>query len=423
MKFSDRIISLVTYGYSTFITVIRFVVFPLLKKMDRERKWDLAGRQKIPAAVRDYRHNKVVWVHAASLGEAKLLCKFLSILEQRNPDDMYVVTAVTRTGVQFLEKNSPHTVCAIGFFPLDTIPLMRKIITHYNITRVWLLETELWPSMLLTLKQLSIPVGIVNGRIEENSFVRYRHFRFLLKYFFEHFDAVMVQNETYADRFRTLGVKNECIHVTGNIKGHIIIKRPPANDWKCFRQGLGLKEDDLVISCGCIHAGEGAVIRQCYDTLKNNGVDCKMIIVPRYLNEVQDLIREIGEDLLHLYDISTMCKWQMCVIEKMGILDEMYLIADAAVIGGTFSDIGGHNVWDAARFAIPVFFGPDYRTQVDGCEKLIKNGVGFKSQDGVELADLIIDVLKRTPKKFMQAQLIFMEKINKSQSVLGPLLP
>jgi 3-deoxy-D-manno-octulosonic-acid transferase len=148
-----------------------------------------------------------------------------------------------------------------------------------------------------------------------------------------------------------------------------------------------------------------------------------MIIVPRHLNEVQDIIREIGEDLLHLYDITTMCKWQMCVIEKMGILDDIYLIADAAVIGGTFSDIGGHNVWDAARFAIPVFFGPDYRTQIDGCEKLIKNGVGFKSSDGVELAHLIINVLKREPKQFIQAQLLFMEENNKSQSVLGSLLP
>lgn len=423
MKFSDGIISLVTYGYSTLLTLIRLTVFPFLKNMDRKRNWDLAGRLKIPAAIRDYRHKKVVWVHAASLGEAKLLCKFLSILEERNPDDMYVVTAVTRTGVQYLEKNSPHTVCAIGFFPLDTIPLMKKIITHYNISRVWLLETELWPSMLLTLKHLSIPVGIVNGRIEENSFVRYRRFRFLLKCFFENFDTVMVQNETYADRFRMLGVRDECIHVTGNIKGHVIIKRPQSHDWINIRQGLGLTEDDLVISWGCIHAGEGVVIRQCYDTLKSYGINCKMIIVPRYLYEVKDLIREIGDDLLHLYDINTMCKWQMCVIEKMGILDDMYLIADAAIIGGTFSDIGGHNVWDAARFAIPVFFGPDYRTQVDGCEKLIKNGVGFKAQDGVELAELIIDVMKREPERFIQAQLLFMETINKSQSVLGQLLP
>ena len=69
MKFSDGIISLVTYGYSTLLTLIRLTVFPFLKNMDRKRNWDLAGRLKIPAAIRDYRHKKVVWVHAASLGK------------------------------------------------------------------------------------------------------------------------------------------------------------------------------------------------------------------------------------------------------------------------------------------------------------------------------------------------------------------
>ncbi len=423
MKVSESIISLMVHGYSALLTLIRFIVFPFLKNVDRQRKWDLSGRQKIPAAVRDYRQKRVVWVHAASLGEAKLLCKFLLILEQRNPEDMYLVTAVTRTGVEYLEKNSPDSVCAIGFFPLDTIALVRKIINHYHVCRVWLLETELWPSMLWTLKHMAIPVGVVNGRIEEDSFVRYQRFRFLLNYFFKDFDIILAQNETYADRFRALGVRDECIHVTGNIKGHVIIKRPPVHDWKSIRRGLGLTEDDLVISCGCIHRGEGNVIRQCFDTLKNHGINCKMIIVPRYLNEIPDLMGEIGEGLLHIDDITTLCKWQMCVIGKMGILDDMYMIADAAIIGGTFSDVGGHNVWDAARFAIPVFFGPDYRTQVDGCEKLVDNGVGFKSHNGLELADLIANVLKREPKKFMQAQLLFMDKINQSQSVLGPLLP
>ncbi|HEX3019456.1 MAG TPA: glycosyltransferase N-terminal domain-containing protein [Chitinispirillaceae bacterium] len=423
MIFYDGIISSVVYVYSALFTLIRFVVFPFFKNIDRHRKWDLALRQRVPAAIRDYRKSKIVWVHAASLGEAKLLCKFLSILEQRYPEDMYVVTAVTRTGVEFLEKNVPDSVCSIGFFPLDTIPLVKKIITHYNIRRVWLLETELWPSMLWTLKSLGIPVGIVNGRIEEKSFVRYRRYRFLLKYFFEGFDIVLAQNQAYADRFRELGVNSERIHITGNIKGQVIIKRPSVHEWNRVRQDLGLSEQDLVICCGCVHAGEGIVLSQCIDALKKNGINCKMIVVPRYLNEVPDLIGEMGKDLVHLNDITASCKWEMCIIEKMGILDDMYMIADAAIIGGTFTNIGGHNVWDAARFGIPVFFGPDYHTQVDGCEKLITNGIGFKSQDAVELADLITDVLKREPKKFMQAQMLFMELINKSQSIPGTLLP
>lgn len=423
MKFSDVVISLSINGYSALLSLIRIVVFPFLKEMSRRKGWDLEERQKLPTAIRDYRKKTVVWVHAASLGEAKLLCKFLQILEQRNPQDMYVVTATTKTGVQFLKKNSPVTVCAIGFFPLDTISLIKNVIKRFNITRVWLLETELWPSMLWTCRHLNIPLGIINARMEEDSFERYHRFRFFLSYFFKGFDVLLAQSKAYADRFEALGVKRECIHVVGNIKGHVLIKRPPVQEWESTRKALGLTENDMVITCGCIHTGEGKVLRECFEALKVNGISCKMIIVPRYIEEVPEIIKEIGLEALLLTDVSTFRKWEICVIERMGILDNMYMIADAAVIGGTFISIGGHNVWDAARFGIPVFFGPDYHTQVEGCEKLVSHGVGFKSEDGSSLAALIADVMKTDPQRFVHSQLQFIEEINKSQSVLEPLIP
>lgn len=423
MKISDILISIIVNGYSLLFSLACKLVIPFLNGMGQRRGWDLDLRQKLPTSIRDHRNKNVVWVHAASLGEVKLLCKFLTILEQRNPDDMYVATATTRTGVEYLKKSAPASVCAIGFFPLDTIPLVRKILRHFQISRVWLLETELWPSMLWICKDLGIPLGIINARMEEKSFNRYCRFKFLLSYFFEGFDIVLAQDETYAQRFQYLGVKQDRVHVVGNIKGHVVIRRPHVDEWKQARQALGLTERDLVITCGCLHEGEGDHILQCFTTLKNNGITCKIIVVPRYLEEVPELVREIGDTMIRLTDTNTMYKWDMCIIEKMGILDNMYMIADAAIVGGTFVNIGGHNVWDAARFGIPVFFGPDYHTQKESCEKLLESGVGFKADNGKLLADLITEVLKTDPGKFVHAQLQFMENINNSESVLGQLLP
>lgn len=422
MKMSDVVFFIVVNGYSVLLDLIRILIFPFLKNLSKRKGWDLSERQKVPALIRDFRNKTVVWVHAASLGEAKLLCKFLTILEQKNPADMYVVTAITKTGVEYLKKNSPSTVCAVGYLPVDTISLVSRILRHFNISRVWLLETELWPSMLWTCRKMDIPVGIINARMEENSFIRYQKFSFLLRYFFEKFDVVLAQNDIYAGRFKTLGVKDDCIHIVGNIKGHVSIKRPAIDQWEKVRYGLGLKNSDIVIACGCIHTGEGEVIKRCFDTLKENGLSCKMIIVPRYLNEVPEIIKETGA-IIRLTDIKTLHNWDICIIEKMGVLDDIYMIADAAIVGGTFTDIGGHNVWDAARFGIPVFFGPDYHTQQDSCEKLIKSGVGFESHSGIELADMITNVLKTEPAKFVNAQIGFMDEINQSQSSLEQLIP
>ncbi|MDO5577580.1 MAG: glycosyltransferase N-terminal domain-containing protein, partial [Fibrobacter sp.] len=417
MNIEQRLISwaFCLYGYT--FEVIRRTIFPLLNGISQKKGWDLPLRQKLPFPVRDFRNRTVVWVHAASLGETRLLYKFLDILSQRHPDDLYLLTSTTKTGVQYLQTNRTSSVCATGYLPIDTIPLINTIVNHFHISRVWLLETELWPSMLWVCKKHSIPVGIVNARMEEKSYNRYIKFRKILSSIFSQFDILFAQNDEYADRFEALGVNRENIHIVGNIKSQIMIKRPSRNEWLQTRKQLNLSENNLVITFGCVHAGEGKDIRACFDLLEESGLKCKMILVPRHLDEAEQIIDEFAMDVVRLNDIQTSQPWNVCTIEKMGILDEMYKIADAAFIGGTFVDIGGHNIWDAAQFGIPVFFGPDFHTQKDSFERLLIAGVGFKANDGERLALQILRVMKTEAYKFIHAQTMFIETVNKSQSV------
>jgi len=104
MKISQIFITICVYSYSILLEIIRYTLFPVLKGMGNKKGWNLAERQRLPFAVRDFRDRKVVWVHASSTGSAKQLCKFLEILQSRHPDDLYLITAVTRSGVEFLEK-------------------------------------------------------------------------------------------------------------------------------------------------------------------------------------------------------------------------------------------------------------------------------------------------------------------------------
>lgn len=419
MKFIPVVITL----YSFFMEIAHRIAGIVLKKAAEQKGWDIPQRQRPPSPVRDFRNRTVVWIHASSMGEAKLLFKFLGILEQRHPEDLYLVTATTRSGVQYLERNKTATICGIGYLPFDTLSLMTDTIENYNISRVWLLETELWPAMLWVCRKRKIPVGLVNARMELKSFSRYRKFRKLLMPVFSGLDIVLAQTEEYASRYTCLGVKKEVIHIVGNIKGHIYIKRPPRKEWISLRRQMNLTEDNLVLTAGCLHAGEGKAIRKCVDLLSKKNMHCKFIVVPRYLEEVPAIMDEIGGNIAHFNDISTSRKWDICIIEKMGVLDEMYKVADAAFVGGTFVNIGAHNVWDPARFGIPVFFGPDYHTQTESCEKLLTAGVGFKAENGEELANLIFKVIRIDARKFVNAQMMFMETINKRQSVLEPLIP
>lgn len=411
--------------YSAVFELARRLAGPCANGIGRKKGWNLDERQKIPHIVSglDRCSRTAVWVHAASLGEAKLLQQFLGMLHARNPGDCYVVTATTRSGVEYLERMKSRSVAAVGFLPLDTLPLMKSLIRNFRISRLWLLETELWPAMLWACFTEGIPVGIANARIEEKSFANYRRLGLVVRPLLRRLDVVLAQNETYAQRFLSLGVRPETLHVVGNMKGYIRIGRPSAAERLARRRSMHLAESDIVITAGCLHRGEGGVLRRCLDELSRRGRRCKCIVVPRYLEESEEIAGELGSSVLRLSEAGTAAAWDTCIVEKMGILETMYRIADAAIVGGTFVNIGGHNVWEPARFGIPVFFGPDCQTQNSSCEKLLTFGVGCKVSSGEELAGGLERTLWIDPQKFAAAERIFAEYSNQQQRVIEPLIP
>jgi 3-deoxy-D-manno-octulosonic-acid transferase len=410
--------------YSTVFECVRRLVLPFLAGVGRRKGWDLDRRQKMPSAVpgRGSGHT-TAWVHAASLGEAKLLQQFLGMLEARNPDDRYVVTATTRSGVEYLERMKRPSIVAAGFLPLDTLPLMRALVKRFNVSRLWLLETELWPGMLWACFTAGIPVGMANARVEEKSFINYRRIGPLVRALMRKLDVVMAQNEIYAQRFLVLGVRLENLHIVGNMKGYIRIQRPAASERLQLRRRMNLSSADIVITAGCVHKGEGVVLHACLEGLKKRGRTCKCIAVPRYLEESTAIAQELGEGVVQLSECAVSSAWECCVVAKLGVLEPMYKIADAAVVGGTFVNIGGHNVWEPARFGIPVFFGPSHHEQSASCEKLQAAGVGFNVSDAVELAAGLERTLWTDPGKFAGAEALFSDHINRQQSVVEPLIP
>ena len=422
---NDALVGGCITGYSLTVELARRLVVPFLRGIGRRRGWNLDERQRLPTIVREFRSRTVVWVHAASLGEAKLLKRFLAMLEARNPDDCYVVTATTRSGVEYLERMHRPSVIAVGFLPLDSLPLMRSLLRAFNVSRVWLLETELWPGMLWACFTALISVGIANARIEQKSFTNYRRLGRIIRPLLQRLDVVMAQNETYATRFLQLGVRAESLHIVGNMKGYVRIRRPAPADRARLRTAMNCAEGDIVITAGCFHAGEGNTLSRCLDELRRRGRACKCIVVPRHLDDADALSAELGPSAVSFRDIAAGgTAWERCLVVKLGVLDAMYRIADVAIVGGTFVNIGGHNVWEPAQFGIPVFFGPHYQSQSSGCEKLLAAGVGFQATTSEELTDAVERTLWLDPARFAAAQTFFAEQINQQhRRTVEPLIP
>ncbi len=110
-------------------------------------------------------------------------------------------------------------------------------------------------------------------------------------------------------------------------------------------------------------------------------------------------------------------------MEKMGVMEAMYGIADAALVGGTFDATGGHNMWDAAQFGIPVLFGPNFSTQRESGDALIAAGIGFCVDGAENLALAIVRALRNNEPRLAEAKTVFAQKTNESVLHLQELIP
>jgi 3-deoxy-D-manno-octulosonic-acid transferase len=381
------------YTCGFLVETLALCLLPLASIWHNVRRLELAERRRALTATADPAGRRCVWVHAASLGEAGLLCRFLSVLRERHPEDWYVVTCVTRNGLEYLRRHELPQVLGLGLMPLDSVGRMRELVHRFGVRRLWIMETELWPGMLWACLRSGVAVGIANARMEEKSRRGYQRFAWLMRPLFASLDLVLAQDERYATRFVAMGVARQRVRVMGNLKARVVIEPTPADLRRALRRRLGIGERELVLTAGCLHPGEGSVVRDALAHLRLRGCVLRCVVVPRHRERAAALAAELGEGTLRLTGTSTDAPWEVCLIDKYGILDDMYSLADAAVVGGTFVPVGGHNPWDAARYGIPVFFGPLHHTQQQSCDRLRQAGAGFAVEGADDMARALSAVL------------------------------
>lgn len=415
--------SLFVFFYSAVLEICRAVVVPPLLLTKSAAAWNIRDRLGTPQPAHINSGRPVVWMHAASLGESKLLLKFLDILKKKHPGQVYVLTATTRAGVEHLKAVRDDRVVAAGYFPFDTIGLMKKMVRQFAVSRLWLMETELWPSLLWVCMHERVPVGIVNARMEKKSYRPFKLARFLCEPMFRYLDIVLAQSAAYASRFERLGVRPAALHIIGNLKNAVELRRPMPSERNPLRAAMKIAANDFVLTAGCLHAGEGRILTETLDKINKLGGRVKCIVVPRYPDETPSLMKELGPKTLCLRETSAAAAWDTCLVDKFGVLEDMYRISDAAFVGGTFVAVGGHNVWDAAQFGIPVFFGPDFHTQEESCKKLLDAGVGFMAQSGDDLAALILQTAKTDRSVFAGALSRFIQGVQDRQKEIEQVLP
>jgi len=342
-----------------------------------------------------------VLVHGVSVGEIKASQSLVAALRPRYD---VVVSAFSDTGLQVARQL--YAGLPIVRYPFDFVPLVRRFWSRIRPDFVLLLELEAWPCFLREANRRGAPVAVVSGRITEGSFKRYRMFGSLPE--FGRISLFAAQDEAYAERFRALAGSGERVVVTGNVKVDGLRVRESSlqdGDFEALARDAGARPGTgapLVLVAGSTHEGEEvAFVRAAREAAPG----ARLIVVPRHPERApavraaidalpgatgrSELLSEVQERGTPA-DVS-----RPLIVDRIGVLERIYGLADIVFIGGSLVPHGGQNMMEPAAQGRPVLYGPHVQNFLLETAALEAAGAARRVPDeaalGAALAELVRD--------------------------------
>jgi len=379
------------YFIYTFILTIGLIV-ALPYYLLRFRKYmptlaDRFGLLKIPQLRRS------IWVHAVSVGEVKAVETLLERLRQQFPDNALVVSTATPAGQQLaLERKDivDHTF----YFPIDLPFCVRRAIDRVDPAMVIIAETEIWPNFLRACRAHEAQVVMINGRISDKSFARYRLARRWLRRVFEDYTIIGMQSEMDRQRIEAIGADPRKVTVFGNLKyDAVAVNRSVDNAISDF-----LDDWKPLWIAGSTMAGEEELVLDAYRELIRTHPNLKLLIAPRHANRfdsVAELLEKRGLLAVRRTQLNAnrSSGANVLLLDTIGELASVFQYATVVYIGGTLVPTGGHNVLEPARHSKPIVFGPHMENFRDIARIFLDAKAGIQISTPADLAPAVDAIL------------------------------
>jgi 3-deoxy-D-manno-octulosonic-acid transferase len=287
------------------------------------------------------------------------------------------------------------------YYPWDVPRIVERALDTLRPKAYIVLETEIWPSMLSALVRRSIPAFLVNGRFSERTARNIRRFSSFWRSVYDSFDLLLVRSRTDRELLSGLGISGGKIRVTGDCKVDALLLRRERADLAAlgpfFRVGSEkprLSESCPLFLAGSTHQGEEEMVFEAFRRVQRTFPSGRLVIAPRHPERGQavlELAKQVAPSTLFsaLQGEGSSGKrreWTICVVDRIGLLFELYGVADAAFIGGSLVDKGGQNILEPASFGIPFSHGPFMRDFVDAARDLGEAGASVTVRNADDIA-------------------------------------
>ena len=334
-----------------------------------------------------------IWMHAASVGEVKVLGNLIRYLQKRRKEISIHLTTVTGTGYRAACEAFGESV-GVSFFPLDATPSVGRTLSMLQPRLIAVAETEIWPNLIRLAAKENIPMVLVNGRMSDSSVGKYNLFRGAIRDLLGTYDRFFFKTEADRDRYARFGVCDTRSEVAGDMKFDSPLRLRQADKVDEVRRAAGLDHEDFLLMAGSTRPGEEALLIDTYQRLSGQYPQFRLGMAPRHLerlDEVREMLRSRGIDCRD-YESEKECR-QVLLVDRMGVLSDLYQAADLAFVGGSLVDIGGHNLLEPVWEQVPVLYGPYLDNVIDAAEYIEANRFGARVNSAEEFTAMVEAVL------------------------------
>ncbi|NBV93225.1 MAG: hypothetical protein EBT29_01945 [Proteobacteria bacterium] len=389
-------------AYYLITTVFYYLLYPYLYlRILKKKECPLRYKEKLGISLKTRNNGYLIWFHCSSIGELKSIFPIIDHYLKKN---QILVTTSTLGSNEVFQKKYHNTKNIIHqYAPIDSPQIIKKFFKKWKPNIIFFTESEIWPNQIFYAKNNNIPIILVNARISNKSFIKWKLIKNSMNKILNCFDIILCQSNESVDYFNYFGTNN--IKILGNLKFVV------SEDFENKKENLNLQKRLIFIALST-HSTEEEVCIRIHASLKSEYPNLLTIIIPRHINripEIQKLIINFNLNFLIAETIDNLeNNTDILIINSYGNTKKILKSSKYVFIGGSLVKHGGQNPIEVAYNNALIFHGPHVHNFSEIYNLLNKENIAFQINSEEELIDQLKDKFNNYPNKNIKEKLIKM---------------
>ena len=389
-------------AYYLITTVFYYLLYPYLYfRILRKKECPLRYKEKLGISLKVRNNGYLIWFHCSSIGELKSIFPIIDHYLKKN--QILVTTSTLGSNEVFQKKYYNTKNITHQYAPIDSPQIIKKFFKKWNPNIIFFTESEIWPNQIFYAKNNNIPIILLNARISNKSFTKWKLIKSSMNRILNCFAIILCQSNESANHFNYFETNN--IKMLGNLKFIVPEDLEPLED------NLNLQKRLIFIALST-HATEEEVCIKIHASLKLQYPNLLTIIIPRHINRIPEIQKIIVNTKINFLITESLDNFEnntdILIINSYGNTKKILKLSKYVFIGGSLVKHGGQNPIEVAYNNSLIFHGPHVHNFTEIYNFLNKENIAFKINSGAELTEQLKEKINDYQKENIKEKIIRM---------------